>query len=869
MFKFSIVAVFFSILSIINTQAAGVKGYIKTDTGELLPFATIYVQETSSGAIANADAFYEIKLKPGVYNLRFQYLGYESVNKRVEIKDEYINLDVVLKSQTVVLEEVKVKAGKEDPAYTIMRKAIAKAKYHTQQIDSFYAKVYIKGTGRLKDYPFFARGALKKEGIDSTRVFITESISEIRYKRPNTVDEKVISIRSTGDDNNTSPNAYITGSFYNPEVGGAISPLSPKAFSYYRFEYLGSFTERGYTINKISVRPRSRGDDVFNGLLFIVEDYWSIHSLDLSTVKLGIKFKVSQIYEPVEQQAWMPVSHKYEVTGSFFGFEFVYNYLATINEYSLQMNPDLEVSFEVVDEKVDKALAKEIEASIDSKTGDIQEKLSSGKEVTRKELRKVLREYEKEEQRSEKEPEVISNRSFKVDSLAFKKDSTFWADIRPVPLSKAEIKGYQTTDSIAAEEKRIAEGDTLKSKKSGFQVFDFLVGENYKLNETDFLIFRGPLRSLYFNTVEGYNFNTSLYFRRRYSAKKQLQFGPTLRYAFSRKKLIGKFESRYSFGQRHKRSNISLEAGRFVSQFNASNPIHPLVNTFTTLFLERNYLKIYEKDYIRLSGRYRLTNNLTLNLSAEWAERRALSNNSDFSIFDSEGREFTSNVPLNLELADTQFEENVALKVNAGIEARPWQKFRIRNGRKTPISSSSPTFKINYEKGLSNALSSDVDYDLVEVGIDHRFRLGVRGNVQLSVQAGLFADSPTLFFTDFKHFMGNRNPFLTTDPIGSFRLLDYYTYSTADRYFKSHVHYQFRKLLLTRIPVIRLLGLRENVLVNYLATPTSLNYTELGYSIDYIFRIFRIEAVASFQEGQYQDFGVRVGIATNLDNLFN
>ena len=64
-----------------------------------------------------------------------------------------------------------------------------------------------------------------------------------------------------------------------------------------------------------------------------------------------------------------------------------------------------------------------------------------------------------------------------------------------------------------------------------------------------------------------------------------------------------------------------------------------------------------------------------------------------------------------------------------------------------------------------------------------------------------------------------------------------------DQFAAAHVHYQFRKLPLTQIPEVWLLGIKENVFVNYLATLTSDHYTEIGYSIDNIFRIFR-EAAA-------------------------
>jgi hypothetical protein len=61
-----------------------------------------------------------------------------------------------------------------------------------------------------------------------------------------------------------------------------------------------------------------------------------------------------------------------------------------------------------------------------------------------------------------------------------------------------------------------------------------------------------------------------------------------------------------------------------------------------------------------------------------------------------------------------------------------------------------------------------------------------------------------------------------------------------------------------------MMGIRENVFVNYLVTPTSGNYSEIGYSIDGILRIFRLEGAASFHDGKYLDFGVRLGISTNI-----
>src|SRR5690606_29792349 len=112
------------------------------------------------------------------------------------------------------------------------------------------------------------------------------------------------------------------------------------------------------------VTPRSRGDNVVEGMLYIVENWWSIHSMDMKTTKLGIEIGIKGVYAPIEDKAWLPVSHRFNIHGKIFGFEFEYNYLATLSAYKIQINPELYVEpgeMEVVDEKIEKAEARKIE----------------------------------------------------------------------------------------------------------------------------------------------------------------------------------------------------------------------------------------------------------------------------------------------------------------------------------------------------------------------------------------------------------------------------------------------------------------------------------------------------------------------------
>ena len=847
--------------------AGGISGRVTGPGGTPLSYATIFVQQTGSGTTTNEEGYYEIRLEPGNYTIIYQFLGYRSEAREASIGQQFQRLDVSLQEQAIQLDEVLVSGGSEDPAYSVMRRAIAKASYHRQQIEHYDAEVYVKGSGRLKDSPFFLRKTMKKEGIDSTVAFTAESVSRISYQRPNTFKETVVSIYAQGDDNDTSPMSYINGSFYEPKIAEAISPLSPQAFGYYKFKYEGFFMDRGYGVNKIRVIPRSRGENVFEGVIYIVEDWWSIYSLKLKTYKLGIGIEVYQMYAPIEDKAWLPVSHKFLVDGKILGFDFEYNYLATVSNYKIELNPDLPADFTVIDEKLNKELAAELKNKPEDKNADIREKLSSGQELTRKDLRRIMREYEKEERQEQEEPEVVMNTSFIVDSLARKRDSLYWSEIRPVPLTLQEVRGYQRADSLAVVEAKEAQADSLdsvgrKKKHAGFSPLDIIGGGSYKVGKNQTLAHGSLWDRIFFNPVEGFNLHTDL----SYAIKKdnRVAFTLTPRYAFARQKLTGKGRFDYSFGRKDQRGGISLEGGRYVFQYNPQEPISNLFNTYLNLVEERNYIRLYEKDYIRLGHQQQLQENLKGGLSVEWARRYTLENITSQVWFNKDDRVYGSNVPVNEEVEYPLPKEETAVVLSFNAEVRPWQKYRVYNGKREPIEYTSPTLRLAFRQGLKAIGGSETDYSYLELGIKHKFRPGARGILDFKVEGGMFLSDNYIGFADYRHFMGNRISFVTADPVESFRLLRYYDHSTKDKFAAAYMHYQFRKLLFTQIPEVWLLGIKENVFVNYLATPTSDNYTEVGYSIDNIFRFLRLEAAVSFQDGKYRDWGILLGVASNL-----
>ncbi|MDO9511783.1 MAG: TonB-dependent receptor [Bacteroidales bacterium] len=76
-------------------------------TGEMLLGATIYVKELASGTTSNLYGFYSFSLEPGKYHLVYSFIGYENIERAVEIqKSQRINIELLPKAE--MLEEVVI-----------------------------------------------------------------------------------------------------------------------------------------------------------------------------------------------------------------------------------------------------------------------------------------------------------------------------------------------------------------------------------------------------------------------------------------------------------------------------------------------------------------------------------------------------------------------------------------------------------------------------------------------------------------------------------------------------------------------------------------------------------------------------------------
>jgi hypothetical protein len=829
-----------------GAQSAGVRGTVRDAAGQPMPFASILVRDAKTGTMANDEGRYEIALSRGTHELQFQYLNHQTLVRKVEVGEGYTVLDVTLAEQPVTLGEVRVGAGSEDPALTIMRKAISMARFHTLEVARYAARTYVKGTFRITEIPFLLKGALKKANMAVGTTYVLESINDITFQRPNTVREKVVSIRSNLPPGTQPSINFARFNFYQPQLGDIVSPLSPKAFGYYTFRYEGFFEDRGVTVNKISVTPRTRGQNVLEGTLNLIEGTWSIHSFTFKYVdENGFRYTIRQLFAPFED-VWMPVNLETSLLADYLGAKGEARYATSVRNYDLTVDPRYHRPPVVIDERIDAETAAALRPNrVTPQTARAQ------KEVTRQQLKKLADELEKQDRQERKTRQedvaVVRDWQFEIDTLARTRPATFWNEQRQVPLTELELTGYARADSqYRANQARIRR-DSIKNLPR-FKPQHLLTAHTYNYGTREelrgyprTLTYESPLMGLlkldFFNAVEGYVIRTRLQYTQRVGARDRLEIEPRLRYAFGRQVLSG--EVRASLGSTRRR--LEVQGGRYVFQINPADPISESLNTFYTLLREQNFLKLYEKQYALIRLTQKVGEPITLSTSLETARRTALENVVTRGWRDVPERSFTSNHPANLELPETAFEPHTQVRWDVVLNIRPGAKAGIFNGRRYTIRGNAPLLVLRNQSGFGAGR-----FNHVSAALSDEMKL-LKGDFRYLVRGGTFYGERPRYLLDFKHFNGNQT-FVQEAGLDRFRTLDYYLFSTRNAYAQAHADYTFRQFLLTQIVPLRLYGLREHVFFNTAFTQNVRIY-EAGYGLNGIFKTIGLELVTAWQQG--------------------
>jgi len=126
--KFPLPFLLFLFISInVFSQQVILSGKITDDQNRAIPFASVYIKNTTKGTSANSNGEYVLQLKPGTYDVQYKAVGYRQESKKLSLNANQ-SVNVILKIESYQLTDVIVKSGGEDPAYAIIRRAIKKRK---------------------------------------------------------------------------------------------------------------------------------------------------------------------------------------------------------------------------------------------------------------------------------------------------------------------------------------------------------------------------------------------------------------------------------------------------------------------------------------------------------------------------------------------------------------------------------------------------------------------------------------------------------------------------------------------------------------------------------------------------------------------
>ena len=799
---------------------AQITGRITDTKQNPLSFVSVYLDKTVAGTTSNDNGNYELNIKKtGDYSVVFQFLGYKTIKKSVSIASFPFQLDVILEDEKIILDEISI-STKDNPANKIIRSAINSKDKNTDKLANYTASFYSRGLSKIKDAPDEILGQGLGDfggGLDSTRsgiIYLSETISEIAYqKRPKKFKEKITASKRSGKDNGVSFNRAedVNFNFYDNNVQFAtdlVSPISSNAFGYYRFKLEGTFYDKnGKLINKIKVIPKRKNDRVFNGYIYIVEDDWALYGVDVSVTGTQINIPAldtltlkQDLNYSEENDSWVLISQSITFKVDFFGFKVDGKFSYVYSNYNF--TPDF------------------------TKNTFSNEVLTFAKEAT-------------------------------------KKDSLYWNDIRPVPLTREEGKDYILKDSIKVVRKSKKYLDSVDVKRNKFNLLSPITGYTYRNSYKKWSVsFNSPLGSLAYNTVKGWNASTGVrYFKRLNDKGKWINTGVTLNYGVSEKKIRPVFFLTKKWNSLD-RPRFSISSGITTPQFNNRNPISRLNNTVYSLVRKENYLKIYEKTFGRIEYSQEVANGFYMSSSLEYANRKPLFNTTDYVTL---GRNiaFLSNNPLDPTDFTAPFVQHNIASLNIGAKIVFDQKYLSYPDRKFAIDNSKyPSISINYRKNFG-AGSSEFNSDLFTANVRQFVSLGNFGNFKYNVRSGIFFQQKDIPFMDYLHANGNQVKLASSNKMTSFGLLNYYQFSTNDKYAEAHLEHNFKGFLLGKIPLINKLNFHLVTGAKGLFTGERKPYAEYSIGLDNIgvgkWRFLRVDYVKSNFNGTKGDgflFGI-------------
>lgn len=771
-----------------------IQGFVYDESNNPIPYVKIYVKNfTNLGAISDEEGKYYFGCDMGTYEVIYRCIGFEEQTIKVTINDlEPTIQHVWLKQANRELNTVEVETKKKNIGWEIVQNVISHKEELIRQYDSYSVDVYIKGTETFdlkkknkKEETDEEPGDLfqkQKEEIEKQingeeRMNFVEINLEKHYQYPNGIKEFRTGYDKVGKPDQIYFQTTTSGDFnfyeslikkYDLHRTPIVSPLHPAGILNYKYRLKEILFENQDTIYKIEISPRSVGTSTMEGFLWVSRKEWVLTKVDVSMRKGNLK--------------------KYD------NFHIVQNYQKIDSFWVIR-----DQTFEY-DTKYGKETVK-------------------GTTTVAYSNWNFNRSYP---------PKFFGNEIGVTTEEAYKRDSTYWGKIRPVPLTKEEQRKKFVQDSLTAlytSEKYLDSMDAVFNKITFLKVLWFGIEHRN----------RDKKEQWYFSSVAdfyqpigagGMRMGPGFQYFKKWEDEQWIDVGGDYTIGFNNWDSRGRLRVYHRYAPK-RFGTWSAWASKEVDLINNWN-------SWLGTFSRSNW---YLNNKAGAWHRIEVANGLYVSTGATLEHRYP---------FDSS---YTFNTSLDKFLQQENpeplyFNSYNAFRTNVSISYTPFQKYMSEPHRKVVLGSRWPTFSVYWEKGYSGIFNSVVDFDYLSASLEQEFQIGTFGKSFYVFRTGKFVNQDSVLYIDKKFFReSDSDPvfrYLLSQPLYSFQNLDS-SYQTQDFYMEFHYIHHFNGAIINKIPFMKNTGIQALVGGGMLFLPEHNNYfyTEAFAGIERTFKFLR------------------------------
>lgn len=792
-------------ISPILGYAQNINGRILDEHNNPVPFANLFIRETESGTSANAKGEYFLTIDPGVYHIAVSSIGYTTVQEEIIVKDKPLIKNFILSSSSVELNQIEINVRRRDPAYEIIQKTIANREQNLSMVESYRANIYLKANEVVDKKKRKEEEEHKDEDDDDLRKKDGNPVDpfeaarkkeEARLQQINLLEMEVTVNFQKPDQYKEERTAYKS---YGAKDGLFVPVFGETDFNFYHnLVHLKGIAE----VPLIS--PISK------------------------TGILSYKYKLEQTLNENGQSVYkIRVTARKAGDATCNGYLFINDSTWNINRLELNIHKGAlkfydDFTIRQAYHKVDSAVWIPYRQEFDYKT-KAGAKTFTGNTVM------VYSNYE----RNYKFPlKFFGNEVSFTTQEAYERDTSYWKMARPEPLTEDQKKVIDYRDSIEAVHKSKKYLDSIEAKYNKVTLGELIYnGIGFRKQSNKSYLELPPVIGLIgLEVIGGLRLGPYVNYGRRF--KNERWFHSNVHASVGLKNMDWQGGARFrSLYNPYRLGWFGIDVGREFQ----------MINGFDAYLNQLKISNYIVHDHIDLFHRKEIFNGLYLRTDLHLSDRQSVA---DYD------PTWAINEVIKVDSA-VKFQSYQAVISHVGLSYTPFQKFMREPNRKVVLGSLYPTFNFNHRKGWHGIAGSDVNFDYIDVNIDHRIQVGTLGNSRYTLTLGKFVNTKDLRYIDLKRFRQS-DPYLFSDPMYSFQLLDT-ALNARDWFFEAHYTHHFNGAMINNIPLIKKLKLRT------VAGAGMMWIKESGYRHEEVLagleRIFKVGARRRLKIGLYGVLG--------------